>query len=132
MYKRVEQDLKTLYQANVQNNNKLLEVQEQYNLESERIQQRLMRLQKRLTGVQHALDIESMSGHFIETFHNFNGVELKGDATRNIPSTTCFVDLLHHQVELERLSRKSRKIDLSEGEVSIQYRPPHLMSNVTI
>ena len=121
MYKRVEQDLKTLYQANVQNNNKLLEVQEQYNLESERIQQRLMRLQKRLTGVQHALEIESMSGHFIETFHNFNGVELKGDATRNIPSTTCFVDLLHHQVELERLSRKSRKIDLSEGEVSIQY-----------
>lgn len=121
MYKRIEQDLKTLYRANVQNNDKLLEIQEQYTLESNRVEQRLFTLQKRLSGLQRALEVESMTGHFIETFHHFNQIELDGDVSRNIPATYCFIDLLHHQSELERLLHSSRKIDLSEGELSIKY-----------
>lgn len=119
MYKWIEQDLKTLYRANTQNNDKLLEVQELYTLENDRLQQRLFSLQKRLTGLQKALEVERMSGHFIETFKNFNHIELDGNVDRNIPNTSCFVDLLHHQAELERFLQSSRKLNLSNGELSI-------------
>lgn len=123
-FKSLGTDLEVAYRANQSNNDKLLEIEENYRIETDRLQQRLKRLRLRLASLNEALEQDGFCGSINEVFHHFHQVEFEGNADRNLPETSCFVNLAEHQCELEQRSSTVEKHDLSTEMITLSALTP--------
>ncbi len=119
-FKTLHEDMETIYQANIEANNKAVAMQEYYDLEKNKVRNALTKLALRVENVTEALKTTSHVKQYVQVFDDLYGVEFYGDAKRNIPYTTAFVDLLQKKIYTDRTNAKVNKISMSNATISIQ------------
>lgn len=119
-FKTLQEDLQTIYQANIEANNKAVAMQEYYDLEQNRVRNALTKLALRVENIAEALKTTSHVKQYVQVFDDLYGVEFYGDAKRNIPYTTSFVDLLQKKLYTDRTNAKVNKISMSNASVSLK------------
>jgi len=119
-FRTLGEDMETIYQANIEANNKAVAMQEYYDLEQHRVRNALTKLALRVENVTDALRTTSHVKQYVQVFDDLYGVEFYGDAKRNIPYTTSFVDLLQKKLYTDRMSAKMNKIALQNATIAIK------------
>lgn len=118
-FKTLKEDLETIYQANIEANNKAVAMQEYYDLEKNKVRNALAKLALRVENINEALKSTSKVKQYVQVFDDLYGVEFYGDTKRNIPYTTSFVDLLQKKLYTDKTSAKTNKISLNNASISI-------------
>lgn len=118
-FKTLQEDLETIYQANIEANNKAVAMQEYYDLEKNKVRNALTKLALRVENISEALKSTSKVKQYVQVFDDLYGVEFYGDARRNIPYTTSFVDLLQKKLYTDKTSAKVNKISMNNATISI-------------
>lgn len=119
-FSTLNEDLETIYEANIEANNKAVAMQEYYDLERNKIYNALSKLSLRVENISEALKSTSHTKQYIQVFDDLYGVEFYGDAKRNIPYTTSFVDLLQKKIYTEKTSTKTNKILINNAIITIK------------
>lgn len=112
-------DIDTIYQANIEANNKAVAIQEYYDTEKIRVMNAIARLSLRVDNIMEAIKSSSTVKQYVETFDDLYGVEFYGDIKRNIPYTSAFVDLLQKTVYIDKTKSKVNKILIQGATIDI-------------
>lgn len=115
----LNEDLETIYEANIEANNKAVAMQEYYDLEQNRVYNAISRLSLRVENITESLKSTSKSKQYVQVFDDLYNVEFYGNSKRNIPYTTSFVDLLQKKVYTEKSSYKTNKILINNATINI-------------
>lgn len=115
----LNEDLKTIYEANIEANNKAVAMQEYYDLEQNKVYNALSKLSLRVENVSESLKSTSKSKQYVQVFDDLYNVEFYGNSRRNIPYTTSFIDLLQKKVYTEKSSYKTNKILINSATINI-------------
>ena len=118
-FKTFQEDIETVYQANIEANNKAVAIQEYYDLEKSKVRNALTRLALRVDNAIEALKSSSAVKQHVEAFDDLYRVELYGDSQRNIPYTTSFIDLLQKKVYTDKTNAKVNKLSMNNASVTI-------------
>lgn len=118
-FKTFQEDIETVYQANIEANNKAVAMQEYYDLEKNKVRNAITKLALRVKNISEALRTTNYVKQYVQVFDDMYGIEFYGDAKRNIPYTTSFVDLLQKKIYTDRTSNKVNKISMSNAIISI-------------
>lgn len=118
-FKTLQEDLETIYKANIEANNKAVAMQEYYDLEKNKVRNALTKLALRVENISEALKSISNVKQYVQVFDDLYGVDFYGNAKRNIPYTTSFVDLLQKKVYTDKTSAKVNKISMNNATISI-------------
>ena len=118
-FQTFQEDIETVYQANIEANNRAVAMQEYYDLEKNRVKNALSKLALRVKNISEALKSTSNIQQHVEVFDDLYGVEFYGDPQRNIPYTTSFVDLLHKKVYTDKTSAKVNKLSMTNASIRI-------------
>lgn len=118
-FETFQEDIETVYEANIEANNKAVAMQEYYDLEKNKVRNALTRLSLRVDNITEALRTTSRVKQYVEVFDDLYSTELYGDAKRNIPYTTAFIDLLQKRVYTDKTSAKVNKILMTNAIISI-------------
>lgn len=118
-FKTFQEDMETIYEANIEANNKAVAMQEYYDLEKNKVRNALTKLALRVENISEALKSTSRTKQYVQVFDDLYGVEFYGNAKRNIPYTTSFVDLLQKKLYTDKTSAKVNKISMSNATISI-------------
>lgn len=118
-FKTFQEDIETVYEANIEANNKAVAMQEYYDLEKNKVRNALTKLALRVENITEALKTTSYVKQYVQVFDDMYGIEFYGNAKRNIPYTTSFVDLLQKKIYTDRTSAKVNKISMANATVSI-------------
>ena len=119
-FSTLDEDLKTIYQANIEANNKAVAMQEYYDLERNKVRNALAKLSLRVENITEALKSTSKIKQYVQVFDDLYGVEFYGNAKRNIPYTTSFIDLLQKKLYTEKTNVKVNKISMSNATISLK------------
>ena len=119
-FETMQEDLETIYEANIEANNKAVAMQEYYDLEQNKVRNALTKLALRVENITEALKSTSHVKQYVQVFDDLYGVEFYGNARRNIPYTTSFVDLLQKKLYTEKTSAKVNKISMNNATISIK------------
>lgn len=126
MFKNLNTDLDIVYKTNVDQNNRIMTMEEYYLSEKEKVSSKLDKLQLRLTNLQDTIQSGKASHNFCQTFDSFYNIEFDGNPNRNIPYTTSFVDLLQKKVYSDKLSKARDKKDITKSVINITPISPFL------
>ena len=118
-FKTLQEDLETIYEANIETNNKAVAMQEYYDLEKNKVRNALTKLSLRVENMTEALKSTSKVKQYVQVFDDLYGIEFYGDAKRNIPYTTSFVDLLQKKLYTDKTNIKTSKISMSNATIYI-------------
>ena len=118
-FKTLKEDLETIYEANIEANNKAVAMQEYYDLEKNKVRNALTKLALRVENISEALKTTHNVKQYVQVFDDLYGVEYYGDAKRNIPYTTSFVDLLQKKVYTDKTNIKINKISMNNSYITI-------------
>lgn len=113
------EDMKTMYAANIEANNRAIAIQEYYDTEKTKIANAIQKLALRVENIREIMDSSVAGKQYIQAFDDLYDVEYYGDSKRNIPYTTSFVDLLQKKLYTEKSSSKINKINISNANISI-------------
>lgn len=119
-FSTLNEDLETIYEANIEANNKAVAMQEYYDLEQNKVRNALTKLALRVENITEALKSTSHVKQYVQVFDDLYGVEFYGNARRNIPYTTSFVDLLQKKLYTEKTNAKVNKISMNNATISIK------------
>lgn len=115
----LKEDLDVIYDANIEANNKAVAMQEYYDLEQNKVYNAISKLSLRVENISESLKSTSKSKQYVQVFDDLYGVEFYGNAKRNIPYTTSFIDLLQKKVYTEKTSYKTNKILINNATIEI-------------
>lgn len=118
-FSSMAEDLEVVYAANAEANNTAIAMQEYYDSEKIKIMQELDNLALRIKNVSSSLKASRVAEQHVESFNNFYNLEFYGDAERNIPYTTCFVDLLQKTSYNPKINSKVNKINIDDATITI-------------
>lgn len=118
-FKTFQEDIETAYQANIEANNLAVAMQEYYDLEKNKVRNALERLSLRVENIREALKTTSHIKQYVQAFEDLYDVEFYGNAKRNIPYTTSFIDLLQKAVYTDKSSAKINKISTANATICI-------------
>lgn len=118
-FRTFQEDIETIYQANIEANNKAVAMQEYYDTEKIRTMNALSKLSLRIDNIMEALKNTSHVKQFVQVFDDLYGVEFYGDAKRNIPYTTAFVDLLQKKIYTDKTNAKVNKILIKDASIEM-------------
>lgn len=118
-FQTFQEDIETVYQADIEANNKAVAMQEYYDLEKTKVQNALAKLALRIKNVTEALKMTSRTKQFVEVFDDLYDVEFCGDTSRNIPYTSSFVDLLQKRVYTNKSHAQVNKIPVTNATISL-------------
>lgn len=118
-FKTFKEDIETIYEANIEANNKAVAIQEYYDLEKNKVRNSIAKLQLRVENITEALKYNSHSKQYVEAFDDMYNIEFYGNNKRNIPYTTSFVDLLQKKVYTDKTSAKTNKLPMAIASVTI-------------
>ena len=119
-FKTFQEDIETIYEANIEANNKAVAMQEYYDLEKNKVRNALAKLQLRVKNISEALKAAAHTKEYVQVFDDLYSVEYYGNAKRNIPYTTSFVDLLQKKVYTDKTCSKVNKLSLVNATISIE------------
>lgn len=120
MFKSIGIDLNVIYKANVDQNNKIMTMEEYYLSEKDKVSATLDKLQLRLTNLQESISSGKVVKNYCQTFDNFYNIEFDGNVSRNIPCTNTFVDLIQKKIYNDKLSNAKDKKDISNSFIKIK------------
>ena len=118
-FRTIQEDLETIYEANIEVNNKAVAMQEYYDLEKNKVRNALTKLALRVENMSEALKSTSKVKQYVQVFDDLYGVEFYGNAKRNIPYTTSFIDLLQKKLYTDKTNIKTNKISMNNATVSV-------------
>lgn len=118
-FKTLQEDIETIYDANIEANNKAVAMQEYYDLEKNKVRNALTKLALRVENISEILKSTSKAKQYVQVFDDLYGIEFYGNSKRNIPYTTSFVDLLQKKLYTDKTSSKINKISMNNATVSI-------------
>lgn len=118
-FQTFKEDIETIYQADIQANNKAVAMQEYYDTEKIKVMNALSKLQLRIENISEALKSSSHAKQYVQVFDDLYGVEFYGDTKRNIPYTTSFVDLLQKKVYTDKTNSKINKILIENALIEL-------------
>lgn len=114
-----KEDIETIYEANIEANNKAVAMQEYYDLEKNKVRNALTKLNLRIENITEALKSTSHVKQYVQVFDDVYSIEFYGNAKRNIPYTTAFVDLLQKKLYTDKTSAKVNKLGMVNASISI-------------
>lgn len=118
-FKTFEEDIETIYQANIEANNTAVAMQEYYDSEKNKVMNAIEKLALRVNNVQEALKTTSRTKQYVEVFDDVYGIDFYGNAARNIPYTTAFIDLLQKVAYNDKMNSKVNKLNISGATISL-------------
>ncbi len=118
-FKGFKEDIDTVYEANVEANNKAVALQEYYDTEKNKVQNALSKLALRIQNISEALKVTAHTKQFVEVFDDLYNVEFYGDTARNIPYTTSFVDLLQKKTYTNKTNAQVHKLSMANALISV-------------
>lgn len=120
-FKTLQEDMETMYEANIETNNKAVAMQEYYDLEKNKVYNSLSKLSLRVESINESLKTASHTKQYVQVFDDLYGVEYYGDTKRNIPYTTSFVDLLQKKLYTDTLNTKVNKLSMENAIITIDH-----------
>ena len=118
-FKALEQDMQTIYNANIEANNKAVAIQEYYDTEKTKVINAIQKLSLKVQNINEIMNSSVAGGQYIQVFDDLYDIEYYGNSDRNIPYTTAFVDLLQKKVYTEKSNTKINKINISNADIEI-------------
>ena len=118
-FETFKEDIETIYEANIEANNKAVAMQQYYDLERNKVRNAIAKLQLRVENISEALKTSSHVKQYVQVFDDMYDIEFYGNAKRNIPYTTAFVDLLQKKVYTEKMTSKVNKIAMTNATIEI-------------
>lgn len=118
-FKTLEEDIETIYEANIEANNKAVAMQEYYDLERNKVRNALTKLSLRVENITEAMKTTSNVKQWVEAFDDLYNVEYYGKPSRNIPYTTAFIDLLQKRVYTDKSNSQMNKLPMQNASISI-------------
>ena len=118
-FEALGQDMKTIYDANIEANNKAVAIQEYYDTEKTRVMNAIQKLSLRVQNINEIMNSSIAGKQYVQVFDDLYDVEYYGDSERNIPYTTAFVDLLQKKLYTEKSNSKINKINISNADINI-------------
>lgn len=140
-FSTLNDDLNTLFEADAETNNKAVAVQEYYDREKNKVFNTIAELSLKVDNVLEALKTASYIKQYTESFRDMYGIEFYGNAERNIPVTTAFIDLLQKAVYTDKTKGQVNKLSVPDAVLTpnivssfhkIQYqgKPEYAMSDI--
>lgn len=132
-----KEDIETIYEADIEANNKAVAMQEYYDTEKVRVLNALSKLELRIKNISEALKTTSQVKQHVQVFDDLYSVEFYGDTKRNIPYTTAFVDLLQKKLYTDKTHYQVNKISIHDAKVKLsgftqftEYRSKGKLENI--
>lgn len=119
-FETFKEDIETIYEANIETNNKAVAMQQYYDLEKNKVRNAIAKLQLRVENISEALKSSSHVKQYVQVFDDMYDIEFYGNTRRNIPYTTAFVDLLQKKVYTEKTTAKVNKISMANATIELQ------------
>ena len=113
------EDIETVYEANIEANNKAVSIQEYYDTEKAKVFHAIDKIVLRANCLQESLKSNKQIQEYVEVFDSLYGLELYGDESRNIPYTTSFIDLLQKKVVTEKTNSQVNKLSIVNAKISL-------------
>ena len=114
-----KEDIETVYEANIEANNKAVAIQEYYDSEKSKVFHAIDKIALRIRCLQDSLKSSKRIQEYVEVFDNLYNLELYGNEERNIPYTTSFIDLLQKKVCTEKTNSQINKLSIINAKVTI-------------
>ena len=118
-FKALGQDMQTIYDANIEANNKAVAIQEYYDTEKTKVMNAIQKLSLRVQNINEIMNSSIAGKQYVQVFDDLYDVEYYGDSERNIPYTTAFIDLLQKKMYTEKSNTKINKINISNSDIKI-------------
>lgn len=118
-FKALGQDMQTIYDANIEANNKAVAIQEYYDTEKTKVMNAIQKLSLRVQNINEIMNSSIAGKQYVQVFDDLYDIEYYGNSERNIPYTTAFVDLLQKKVYTEKSNTKINKVNISNSSVEI-------------
>lgn len=119
-FSTLNEDLHTIYEANIEANNKAVAMQQYYDLEKNRVRNAISRLQLRVANITEALKKASRVKQYVQVFDDMYDIEFYGNAARNIPYTTSFIDLRQKKVYTETMTANVNKLAIPNATITLE------------
>ena len=114
-----KEDIETVYEANIEANNKAVSIQEYYDSEKAKVFHSIDKLALRINCLQESLRSNKKIQEYVEVFDDLYNIEFYGNESRNIPYTTSFVDLYQKKVCNEKINSQINKLSIINAKVTI-------------
>ena len=114
-----KEDIETVYEANIEANNKAVSIQEYYDTEKAKVFHAIDKIVLRVNCLQESLKSNKQIQEYIEVFDSLYNLELYGNESKNIPYTTSFVDLLQKKVVNEKTNNQVNKLSIIGSTIAI-------------
>ena len=114
-----KEDIETVYEANIETNNKAVAIQEYYDTEKTRVFHAIDKILLRIQSLEESIRSNKRIQEYVEVFDNLYNIELYGNEKRNIPYTTSFVDLLQKKVCNEKTNNQVNKLSLANASIRL-------------
>lgn len=118
-FRTFNEDIETIYQANIEANNKAVAMQEYYDLEKNKVRNALSRLQLRVENIKNAMNSTVRVKEYVQVFDDMYDIEFYGDKKRNIPYTTSFIDLLQKKAYTETSHSQRNRLSLENATINV-------------
>lgn len=116
-FETLNEDINTIYEANIEVNNKAVAIQEYYDTEKSKVFHAIDKIVLRTNTLQESLKSNKKIQEYIEVFDSLYNLEMYGNESRNIPYTTSFVDLLQKRIYTEKVNSQVNKMLINNGSV---------------
>lgn len=119
-FQSLGEDMQTIYDANIEANNKSVAIQEYYDTEKTKIMNAIQKLSLRVDNITEIMNSSTTGKQYAQAFDDLYDVEFYGDSSRNIPFSSAFIDLLQKKVYTEKSNTKVNKLNISNTNISIE------------
>lgn len=113
------EDMKTIYDSNIEANNKAVAIQEYYDTEKTKVMNAIQKLSLRADNISEIMNSSITGKQYVQVFDDLYDIEYYGNSERNIPYTSSFVDLLQKKLYTEKTNSNTNKINILNSNISI-------------
>ena len=119
-FETFKEDIETVFQADIEANNKAVAMQEYYEIAKSKVLNAIQKVGMRADNMLQAIKTSSKVKQFVEVFDDMYNIEFYGNSGRNIPFTTAFTDLLQKCVYTEKMNAKVNKLSMADASIEIE------------
>ena len=113
MFSEAEDDLIVSFESTKKLNNRIMALANYYESNRIRVDRELKHIELRAETL-HARSLSHVNRDVLsDNLNDFSMIEFKGNAQRNIPKTSAFIDLRHGEVHLDKAAQQTIRHDLS-------------------
>lgn len=118
-FKDLDNDLHILFEALVEQNNKILSNYEMYMYENDKLHANIVKLNLSIQNLKDTLNAKGNLYTNHQTFEDFYSTEFEGNIPKNIPKTDAYVDLVQRKVVNNKKTTSKDKINISKAKIKI-------------